>query len=62
MDKVPKGMSDRGTLRDAGKMKVSSSHRLIYAAIAAAALAFVGFTVYSVTSTDIPTTSTTTTP
>ena len=60
-DKVPQGMSDKGTLRDPSKM-VSNSHRLLYAVIAVAALAFVGFTVYSVTSTPIQTPTTTTTP
>ena len=49
-DKVQRGMSDKGSLRDPGKM-VSNSHRLMYAVIALAVLAFVGFTVYSVTST-----------
>jgi hypothetical protein len=60
-DKVPKGMSDRGTLRDPSKM-VSNSHRLLYAVIAVAALAFVGFTVYSVTNTPTQTPPPTTTP
>ena len=52
--KVSQGLSDKGTLRDPSKM-VSNSHRRIYAVIAVAALAFVGFTVYSVTSTPIQT-------
>ncbi len=61
-DKVPRGMSDKGTLRDPSKM-VSNSHRLTFAVIALAVLAFVGFTVYSVTSTQPPSTpATTTTP
>ena len=47
-DKVPRGMSDKGTLRDPSKM-VSNSHRLMYAVITLVVLAFVGFTVYSVT-------------
>jgi hypothetical protein len=48
-DKIQRGMSDKGSLRDPSKM-VSNSHRLIYAVVALAVLAFVGFTVYSVTS------------
>ena len=60
-DKVPKGMGDKGTLRDPSKM-VSNSHRLIYAVIALAALAFVAFTVYAVTNTANQTPPTTTTP
>ena len=60
-DKIQRGMSDKGTLRDPSRM-VSNSHRVIYAVIAAAVLAFVGFTVYSVTSTPIETPRTATTP
>jgi hypothetical protein len=60
-DKVPQVMSDKGTLRDPSKM-VSNSHRLIYAVVAAAALAVVGFTVYSVISTPTQTPPATTTP
>ena len=52
-DKVPRGMSDKGTLRDPSKM-VSNSHRVIYAVIALAVLAFVGLTVYSVTDSTPP--------
>ena len=54
-------MGDKGTLRDPSKM-VSNSHRIIYAAIAVAALAFVGFTVYSVTNTPTQTPPVTTNP
>jgi len=46
-DNVPRGMSDKGTLRDPGKM-VRNNHRAIFAVILFAVLAFVGFTVYSV--------------
>ena len=60
-DKIPRDMSDKGTLRDPSKM-VSNTHRLTYAVVAAAALAFVGFTVYSVISTPTQTTPATTTP
>lgn len=49
-DKIPREMSDKGTLRDPSKM-VSNSHRLLYAVIAVAALTVVGFTVYSVINT-----------
>lgn len=52
-DKVPQGMSDRGSLRDPNKM-VSNSHRLMYAVIALVVLAFVGLTVYSVTDSTPP--------
>jgi hypothetical protein len=47
-DEVQRGMSDKGTLRDPSKM-VSNGHRAIYSIIFLAVLAFVGFTVYSVT-------------
>ena len=60
-DKIPRGMSDKGSLRDPSKM-VSNSHRLMYAVIALAVLAFVGFTVYSVTSTPNQIPPATTTP
>ena len=60
-DKIPREMSDKGTLRDPSKM-VSNSHRLLYAVIAVAALTFVGFTVYSVTNTPTQTPPATTTP
>ena len=60
-DKIPRDMGDKGTLRDPSKM-VSNSHRIIYAAIAVAALAFVGFTVYSVTNTPTQTPPVTTNP
>ena len=46
-NKVPRGMSDKGTLRDPSKI-VSNNHRAIYAVIFLVVLAFVGFTVYSV--------------
>ena len=52
-DKVPRGMADKGTLRDPSKM-VSNSHRAVYAAIALAVLALVGFTVYSVSDSTPP--------
>ena len=52
-DKVQRGMSDKGSLRDPGKM-VSNSHRLMYAVITLVVLAFVGFTVYSVTDSTPP--------
>ena len=59
MDKVPRGMADKGTLRDPSKM-VSNSHRAVYAAITLAVLALVGFTVYSCSTppNQTPTTST----
>jgi hypothetical protein len=60
-DKVPRGMSDKGTLRDPRKM-VSNNQRWVYAAILAAVLGFVGFTVYSVTNDPNPTPPATTTP
>jgi hypothetical protein len=60
-DKVPRGMSDKGTLRDPSKM-VSNNQRWVYAAILAAVLGFVGFTVYSVTNDPNPTPPATTTP
>ena len=58
-DKIPREMSDKGTLRDPSKM-VSNSHRLLYAAVAA--LTFVGITVYSVTNTPTQTPPATATP
>jgi len=60
-DKVPQGMSDKGTLRDPSKM-VSNSHRALYATITLVVLALVGFTIYSVSDTppnQTPPTSTT---
>ena len=60
-DKVPRGMSDKGTLRDPSKI-VSNNQRWVYAAILAAVMGFVGFTVYSVTNDPSPTPSATTTP
>ena len=60
-DKVPRGMSDKGTLRDPRKM-VSNNQRWVYAAILAAVLGFVGFTVYSVTNDPKPTPPASTTP
>ena len=53
-DKIEQGMSDKGTLRDPSKM-VSNSHKLMYAVITLVVLAFVGFTVYSVTDSTTPT-------
>ena len=53
-DQIEQGMSDKGTLRDPRKM-VSNSHKLMYAVIALVVLAFVGFTVYSVTNSRTPT-------
>ena len=53
-DRVPRGMSDKGTLRDPSKM-VSNNQRWVYAAIVAAVLGLVGFTVYSVTNDPNPT-------
>ena len=60
-DKVPRGMSDKGTLRDPSKI-VSNNQRWVYAAILAAVMGFVGFTVYSVTNDPNPPPSATTTP
>ena len=60
-DKVPRGMSDKGTLRDPSKM-VRNNQRWVYAAILAAVLGFVGFTFYSVTNDPNPTPPATTTP
>ena len=45
-EKVPRGMGDKGSLRDPSNM-VSNSHRAVYAVITLAVLALVGFTVYS---------------
>ena len=53
-DKIEQGMSDKGTLRDPSKM-VSNSHKLMYAVITLVVLAFVDFTVYSVTDSTTPT-------
>ena len=44
-DKIPREMSDKGTLRDPSKM-VGSSHRLLYAVIAVAALTLVALRVF----------------
>ena len=60
-DKIQRGMSDKGTLRDPSKM-VSNNRGVWYVVIALVVLAFAGFTLYSVTSGPIQTPPATTTP
>jgi cell division protein FtsL len=45
-DKIPQGMSDKSTLRDASKM-VSNNRSVLYAAIALVVLVVAGFVIYS---------------
>jgi hypothetical protein len=44
--KIPQGMSDKSTLRDASKM-VSNNRSVLYAAIALVVLVVAGFAIYS---------------
>ncbi len=52
-DKIPQGMSDKGTLRDASKM-VSNNRSVLYAAIALVVLVVAGFAIYSASDSTAP--------
>jgi hypothetical protein len=52
-DKIPRGMSDKGTLRDASNM-VSNNRSVLYAAIAVVVLVVAGFAIYSTTDSTTP--------
>ena len=62
-DKMERGMSDKGTLRDPSKM-VSNNRSVVYAVIALVVLAVVGLAIYAGTETTTPNQppATTTTP
>ena len=52
-DKIQRGMSDKGTLRDASKM-VSNNRSVLYAAIALVVLVVAGFAIYSASDSTTP--------